>query len=99
MKKNVFLILFSLTTSCFLRAQESYKLAEKEFDKDNYEKAITYYTESIQKKEEVAKSYNYRGMAYLYSEKMSEAQKDLEYHFNLTLMIIGYTSVSRVFVI
>jgi len=96
MKKVIFLIIFSLNNINFLLAQDSFKLAEKEYNKENYEKAILYYTQSIEKKEELAKSYNYRGMAYLYTEKISEAQKDLEHSFQLDPSDYRiYTSIAR----
>jgi tetratricopeptide (TPR) repeat protein len=95
-KKNLLLIVLLFNTTCVLFAQEDYKIAGKEFDKENYEKAISYYTKSIEKKEELAKSYNYRGMAYLYSDKLPEAQKDLEYSFQLDPSDYRiYTSLAR----
>jgi len=96
MKKTILLIVFSFSFLSFLQAQQTYKLAEKEFDNGNYEKAILLYTQSIEKKEELAKSYNYRGMAYLYSDKLQEAQKDLESSFKLDSADYRiYTSLAR----
>lgn len=96
MTKNSFLIILLFNTLYILNAQENFNLGGKEFDKGNYEKAISYYTISIQKKEELAKSYNYRGMAYLYSDKVQEAQKDLEYSFKLDSADYRiYTSLAR----
>lgn len=83
MKKAIFLIAFLFSNTHVLYAQESFKQAEKEFRNENYKKAISYYTQSIEKKEELAKSYNYRGMSYLYNDQVSEAQKDLEFSFQL----------------
>ncbi|WP_336690972.1 MULTISPECIES: tetratricopeptide repeat protein [unclassified Chryseobacterium] len=96
MKKTLLLIVFGFSSLHFTQAQETYKLATKEFNNDHYEKAISLYTQSIEKKEEVAKSYNYRGMAYLYSDKLQEAEKDLETSFQLDSSDYSiYTSIAR----
>ncbi|AYM99925.1 tetratricopeptide repeat protein [Chryseobacterium sp. 3008163] len=82
-KKILFSLVFLLCNLLLLKAQQSFKLADKEFDKGNYEKAILYYTESINKKEELSTAYNYRGLSYLYLEKVQEAKADLESSFKL----------------
>ncbi|MBW8523214.1 tetratricopeptide repeat protein [Chryseobacterium chendengshani] len=82
-KKILFSMIILICNLIFLKAQQSFKLADKEFDKGNYEKAIFYYTESINKKEELSTAYNYRGLSYLYLEKIQEAKADLESSFNL----------------
>lgn len=82
-KKIFFSMIFLFCHLLFFKAQQSFKLADKEFDKGNYEKAIFYYTESIHKKEELSTAYNYRGLSYLYLEKVQEAKADLESSFKL----------------
>ncbi|MDR6920313.1 MULTISPECIES: tetratricopeptide repeat protein [Chryseobacterium] len=77
MRKTI-LLLFSLFNFHILFGQSNYDLGYKEYDQQNFQKAISYFDKAISARENIFDSYLYRGMSYLYSYDGKKSKEDFD---------------------
>lgn len=78
MKKTI-LLLLGLINSQILLSQSNYDLGYKEYNKDHFESAISYFSKAIDKKEKkMLDAYLYRGMSYIYMENAKNSKEDFD---------------------
>lgn len=78
MNRNILIIILILSNINFVFSQADYEKALKEYDIGNFEKAIPFFTKSIEKSEKLQDSYLCRAISYLYIENADESKKDLD---------------------
>jgi tetratricopeptide (TPR) repeat protein len=83
MKRHIFVIILILSNINFTFGQTDYENAIKEYDIGNFDKAIPFFTKSIEKNEKIQDSYLYRSVCYLYTEKAIESKKDVDKAYDI----------------
>lgn len=76
--KKTFTLLFSILTFCILSGQSNYSQGYKEYDNQNFQKAIYYFNKAIDTRENISDSYLYRGMSYLYLYDAEKCRADFD---------------------
>ncbi|SMO34684.1 Tetratricopeptide repeat-containing protein [Chryseobacterium rhizoplanae] len=76
--KKTLLLSFSLLAFHIVLGQSSYNQAHKEYDSQNFKKAIFYFDKAISAKENILDSYLYRGMSYLYLYDAEKCRTDFD---------------------
>lgn len=82
-KQYFFALLFFGSFISVSFAQTDFEIANKEYDENNFVRAILYFSKSIDNKQDVQKSYLYRGMSNLFMENVERAKKDLDAAFEM----------------